>query len=144
MNRCRAWLESNKDVITATKDIVTIGAAVIALASLLIAAYQLRTTASSIKSNTVYQISHEGREIAKTITPNMPVEKIGPVVNFMHSVWNQHRYGTYDDELWVSFGEEVCEFLRSQSNFGDYWGRSQKLFSRGFVEFIEERRKRCA
>ena len=144
MSRCRAWLESHKDVIAAIKDLFTIGATLIALISIVVAAKQLSTTAASIKSNTVYQISHEGREIAKTITPNMTSDKIGPVVNFMHSVWNQHRFGTYDEDLWVPFREEVCEFLRSQSTFDDYWKQNRKLFSRGFVDFLDERRKQCA
>ncbi len=143
LGRCRAWLESRKEVIAAVKDLFTIGAAVIALTSIIVASKQLRTTGASIRSNTVYQISHEGREISKTITANMSPDKIGPVVNFMHSVWNQHRFGTYDDELWRPFREEVCEFLRSQSNFDDYWQRNQKFFAQGFVSFMAERRKRC-
>lgn len=144
MSSWRAWLERHKDVIAAVKDLVTIGAAVIALVSIGVAVFQLKITAAHIKSNTLYQISHEGREIAKTITPNMPADRIGPVLNFIHTVWNQHRFGTYDDELWRPFQEEVCEFLKSQNNFAEYWLRNQKLFSNGFVMFIEERRKQCA
>src|ERR1700752_1448673 len=144
MGRCRAWLESHKDVIAALKDLFTIAAVVIALVSIFVASKQLEITAANIKSNTVYQISHEGREIAKTITPNMTPDRIGPVVNFMYSVWNQHRFGTYDDELWQPFREEVCGFLRSQSSFDDYWQENRKLFSLGFVAFVDERRKACA
>ncbi|MGH2359430.1 MAG: hypothetical protein ACRDGM_02665 [bacterium] len=143
MAGCRAWLEGHKDVIAAVKDLVTICAAVIALISIIVAVSQLRITAANIKSNTVYQISHEGREIAKTITGNMPADRIGPVVNFIHSVWNQHRFGTLDDELWGPFQQEVCEFLRSQSNFSEYWNRNRQLFSKDFGIFVEERRKEC-
>ena len=144
MANCRSWLESRKDVIAATKDLFTITAALVALISIVVASIQLRTTAASIKSNTVYQISHEGRELSKTITPNMTPDRIGPIVNFMHSVWNQHRFGTYDDELWEPFTEEVCAFLSSQSNFADYWNQNRKFFSPGFVAFVDERRKQCA
>jgi hypothetical protein len=143
VGRFRAWLESRKDVIAVVKDIFTIGAVGIALTSIIVASKQLSTTAASIRSSTVYQISHEGREISRTITPNMSPDKIGPVVNFMHSVWNQHRFGTYDDELWTPFREEVCEFIKFQSNFDDYWQRNQKFFARGFVTFMTERRQRC-
>jgi hypothetical protein len=126
-----------------TKDLITICAAGIALVSIFIAICQLRTTAANIKSNTIYQISHEGREIAKTITPNMQENQIGPVVNFMQSVWDQHQLGTYDEQLWEPFTEEVCQFLKNESNFDSYWHRSRKQFAVGFGHFIEERRKQC-
>jgi hypothetical protein len=137
-------LTENKDVITAVKDLETIVALVIGLTSIVVAAFQLKITAANIKSNTVYQISHEGRDIAKSLAPNMSADRIGPVLSFIYTVWNQHRFGTYDDDLWEPFREEVCQFLKSQSNFGDYWLSNQKLFSKDFVTFIEERRKQCA
>jgi hypothetical protein len=143
MASCRAWLVAQKDVIASVKDLVTMFAAVIALASIGVAVFQLRITAANIRSSTLYQISHEGREIAKTITQNAPAEQIGPVISFIHTVWNQRRFGTYDDELWMAFEEEVCRYLKSQSNFSDYWLRNQKLFVKGFSSFIEERRKQC-
>jgi hypothetical protein len=139
-----AWLVTNKDAIAAIKDLVTIGAALIALCSIWIASNQLSTTAASIKSNTAYQIGREGREISKTITPNMTADRIGPVVNFMHSVWNQHRFGSYDSELWGPFGEEVCAFLKSQNSFDEYWLRNRRFFAAGFVRFLDERRRECA
>lgn len=144
MHRCRVWLAENKDAITTVKDLVTIVALVVGLISIVVAVFQLRITAANIKSNTVYQISHEGREIAKSIAPNMPADRIGPVLNFIYTVWNHHRFGTYDDALWEPFREEVCQFLKSQSNFTDYWARNQRLFSKEFVTFIEERRQQCA
>ena len=144
LGKLLARLVDKKDVIAAIKDLFTIGAAVIALVSIWVASKQLSTTAASIKSNTVYQISREGREVSKTITPNMAADKIGPVVNFMHSVWNQHRFGSYDAELWTPFREEVCAFLKSQSNFDEYWQRNRTFFAPGFVSFLDERRKQCA
>lgn len=140
----RVWLTENKDVITAIKDLVTIAALVIGLISIVVAVFQLKITAANIKSNTVFQISHEGRDIAKSLAPNMPADRIGPVLSFIYTVWNQHRFGTYDDDLWEPFREEVCQFLKLQSNFADYWLKNQKLFSKEFVTFIEERRKQCA
>lgn len=144
MHRLRVWLEGRKDLVGAIKDLVTIVALILGLISIAVAIYQLRITAASIKSNTVYQITHEGRDLAKTLTPHMPAERIGPVVNFIYAVWSQHRLGTYDDELWAPFLEEVCQFLKSQSNFADYWTNNHRLFSKKFALFMEERRKQCA
>lgn len=144
MSRFHSWLINSKDVITVVKDLVTIVALICGLISILVAAFQLKITAGNIKSQTVYQISHEGREVAKSITPNMPTEHIGQVISFIYSVWNQHRFGTYDESLWASFREEVCQFLKVQSNFPQYWRANQKLFSKEFVTFLEERSQQCA
>ena len=139
----RVWLTVNKVVISSITNLVTIVALSLGLGSIFVAVFQLRITAANVKSNTLYQISHEGRELAKSIALNMPADRIGPVMSFIHTIWNQHRLGTYDEELWEPFREETCQFLKSQRHFADYWGTRQKLFATGFVSFIEERRKAC-
>jgi hypothetical protein len=139
-----AWLKENKDVIASVTNIVTSVALILGFISIWAGLVQLGVTSANIKSNTVYQISHEGREIAKGIVPNMPIEKVGPVVSYMYSVWKQHQLGTYDDELWAPFSEEVCEFLKTQKNsFDSYWGSSKRFFAPAFIGFMDARRVQC-
>jgi hypothetical protein len=139
-----AWLVKNKEEIASVTNIVTSVALILGLISIGAGLVQLGVTSANIKSNTVYQISHEGREIAKGIAPNMPIEQVGPVVSYMYSVWKQHQLGTYDDELWRPFSEEVCEFLKTQKNgFDSYWGSKKKFFAPAFVAFMDARRVQC-
>lgn len=138
-------LVRNAPRIAAIKDLVTIIVTPFALVSLLIAIGQLAATNNSIKSNTVYQITHEGREISREIAKSRPLQNnTGMFFNFIHSVWHQHRLGTIDDDIWKPFTEEVCQLLKERDVTG-YWNEAnKKLFSTDFVVFIDVKRKQCA
>jgi hypothetical protein len=145
------WLRTNATLIAAIKDLVTIVAAPAALISVFFAIWQLDlassqliTTANSIKSNTIYQISHEGREISREIAKGPPDEsKVGLVLNFTHSLWQQHRLGTIDDSIWLPITEELCSFLH-RYDISRYWTpATQKWYAQGYVDFINERGKQC-
>lgn len=140
-----SWLVHNAPRIAAIKDIVTIFVTPFALLSIVIAISQLAATNNSIKSNTVYQITHEGREISREIAKSRPLQNnTGMFFNFIHSVWHQHRLGTIDEDIWKPFTEEVCQLLKERDVSG-YWNETNKrLFSTDFVNFIEEQRKQCA
>lgn len=140
----QSWLARHSACIAAVKDLVTILIAPIALVSLFVAIWQLRATSNSIKSNTVYQITHEGREIARELAKaRPPSSNTGLIFNFIHSVWHQHRLGSIDEEIWRPFTEEVCQLLKERDVTG-YWNETnKKLFTPDFVEFIDGKRKQC-
>jgi hypothetical protein len=158
-NAVTTWLTDNGSWIAAVKDIVTVLAAVIASGALVIAvrqfdvassqleitSSQLKTTAASIKSNTIYQLAHEGREISRE-WPKLRDDsaKAGLILSFMHGAWHQRRLGTVDEEIWVPLTEELCAFMRG-FDVKRYWTpASQKTYSAGFVDFVNERIKACA
>ena len=130
---------ANSQLKVATSQIVT------ANSQLEIAGKQLALTSNSIRSSTTFQISHEGREIARELSrlaaddSNRP----GIVLNFMYSLWHQHRLGIIEDDIWIPYTQELCAFMR-RYELTRYWtAENQKLFAPEFVTFVNERGKEC-
>jgi hypothetical protein len=141
--RLSEFFLTRKDQITVLKDIVTIIAILVTAVSLVVAIGQFSLAANTLRINMMYQISHEGRDIAKALKPDMSVRDIGQAMSFVHVIWYVHEHGAFDDELWQPFNTEVCVFIGSQQNFSSYWNVSRQLFPARFGEFVDERRRQC-
>ena len=141
----RNWLLTNAPLFVVLKDIVTIVAAFIAGVALIVAATQLRTTANSFKSNAIFQISREGRDLARTLNAESLKDPkvIGSVFNYLNLVWHQHRLGIIDEDIWRPMTAEMCFFIKTQ-NVESYWTADNKqMYSEGFVNFIDNWSKTC-
>lgn len=138
----RAWLTANQTWISPLGNICTAISAITAAVGVWIAAEQLKSASLSLQASTAFQVSQEGRAVARAYLEN-PSGNVGFVMSFIHTAWYQNRIGALAGPLWTPIEEETCAFLMN-SDLTNYWTDSRKKqFNADFVTFIDNMRKKC-
>jgi hypothetical protein len=151
----RAWWYKYEKVISGISNIVTTVSVVFAAVALWFSYDQLSATketlnlsnkqfevaSKSIKASTAFQVSQEGREIARMLKDDL--KNVGFAYSFVYSAWYQRRLDVLDEDLWKPIEAEVCDFVKIPEARNFLTVEKKKYYHPEFVEYVEGRIGEC-
>jgi hypothetical protein len=152
------WLAANQIQMGLVIGIIGAG---LTLVGLLYAGVQIRAGANALQASTLYQIQKDGRELRnealrdtayvayvedydpsrtyETETISQAERRVGIILQFYASIFNQRSFGTLNDLTWRDAHADLCAFVRREPVRTIWLNRlSHHTFSGAFAAEIHD------
>jgi hypothetical protein len=137
--------------------VITGVASLLGILGIFLTCQQIKETKIQIRANTSYQIHKDGREIFKSIPPDIidiitnrypnkeyaedsikiAESKINEILMYYASLFKQNEFGNIDKSSWEKISNEICNFMNFKM-VKEYWVNrvsGSRLWNQKFIDY---------